>query len=107
MLEAARNTSGIEEKPKPFVLQTALGDFSVSYELNAYTRNPDVMPRTYSLLHQNLQDAFNKAGIEILSPTYSAVRDGNETTTPEEHRPTDYRPPFFRIFDFGRPRQDS
>lgn len=102
MLAAAASTPGVEEKPKPFVLQTALGDFNVSYELNAYSRQPEVMPRTYSLLHQNLQDAFNKAGIEIMSPHYSAVRDGNETTIPEEHRPTDYRPAVFRIFDFGR-----
>jgi len=102
MLRAAANTPGVDEKPKPFVLQTALGDFSVAYELNAYTRQPDVMPRTYSLLHQNLQDAFNQAGIEVLSPTYSAVRDGNETTTPEEHRPADYRPAAFRIFDVVR-----
>ena len=38
------------------------------------------------LLHQNIQDKFNEAGIEIMSPHYMAVRDGNETTTPKEYQ---------------------
>ncbi|MFS2654413.1 hypothetical protein AAH147_01645, partial [Bacteroides ovatus] len=32
------------------------------------------------------QDKFNEAGIEIMSPHYMAVRDGNETTTPKEYQ---------------------
>jgi len=37
-------------------------------------------------LHQNIQDKFNEAGIEIMSPHYMAVRDGNESTTPKEYQ---------------------
>lgn len=44
------------------------------------------MAQIYSDLHQNIQDKFNEAGIEIMSPHYMAVRDGNETTTPKEYQ---------------------
>jgi small-conductance mechanosensitive channel len=75
---AAGNTEGILEEPSPFVLQTSLNDFYVSYELNAYTETPNAMARIYSELHQSIQDHFNQAGIEIMSPHYRALRDGNQ-----------------------------
>jgi len=83
LIAAAEATDGILATPKPYVLQTALDDFYVHYEINAYTDNPNVMARTYSLLHQNIQDRFNEAGVEITSPHYRAERDGNETTIPK------------------------
>ena len=70
LIDAARGTEHILEKPEPFVLQTSLDDFYVSYELNACTETPKLMPRIYSHLHQNIQDKCNEAGIEILSPHY-------------------------------------
>ncbi len=42
------------------------------------------MAQIYSDLHQTIQDKFNEAGIEIMSPHYMAVRDGNETTIPKD-----------------------
>jgi small-conductance mechanosensitive channel len=86
MIEAAKRTSEIIDDPKPFVLQTALNDFNVSYELNAYTKNPAKMGGTYSELHQNLQDCLNEKGIEILSPHYRVERSSNETTIPKAYR---------------------
>jgi small-conductance mechanosensitive channel len=86
MIEAATRTSDIIDDPKPFVLQTALNDFNVAYELNAYTKNPSKMGATYSELHQNLQDCLNENGIEILSPHYRLQRTSNETTIPKEYR---------------------
>lgn len=97
LVAAARATPAVLEKPAPFVLQTALGDFSVAYEINAYTDEPEAMARTYSLLHANIQDAFNAAGVEIMSPQYHALRDGNTTTTPEPDRPDGYVTPAFRV----------
>lgn len=97
LLAAARGTENVLPQPEPFVLQTALNDFYVSYELNAYTDKPHVMARTYSALHQNIQDRFNEAGIEIMSPHYSTLRDGNQTTIPAEHLAGDYQPPAFRV----------
>lgn len=97
LISAARRTEGILETPAPFVLQTSLDDFYVSYELNAYTGNPQVMAVTYSLLHQNIQDAFNEAGVEIMSPHYSQIRDGNRMAIPDASLPPGYEPPAFRV----------
>jgi hypothetical protein len=53
--------------------------------LNAYTHRADRMMAIYAQLHQNIQDAFNTGGIEILSPHYFQLRDGNATSIPEPH----------------------
>lgn len=79
LIQAARDTPGIEAEPPPFVLQTGLGDFSVAYQLNAYTKEVTRMARLYSDIHQHVQDRFAEAGVEILSPTYEAHRDGPST----------------------------
>lgn len=97
LLKAAQLTNDILPDKKPFILQTALNDFHVSYELNAYTDKPNSMAITYSNLHQNIQDVFNSAGVEIMSPHYSALRDGNETTIPVNERAPGYEAPKFRI----------
>lgn len=83
LLEAANNTSGILKDMNPFVLQKSLDDFYVTYELNAYTDQPAQMVQIYSELHQNIQDAFNQAGVEILSPHYRSVRNGNSSLVVE------------------------
>ncbi|GKS56923.1 hypothetical protein YTPLAS18_04500 [Nitrospira sp.] len=95
--EAAAATRNVLTDPEPFVLQTALNDFYVSYELNAYTGAPNQMAVTYSDLHQNVQDRFNEAGIEIMSPHYAQIRDGNHTTIPQDYLPKDYHAPAIRI----------
>jgi small-conductance mechanosensitive channel len=96
-IDAALSTSYILEDPAPFVLQTSLNDFYVTYELKAYTNQPAMMPKIYSELHENIQDKCNEAGIEIMSPHYSAIRDGNQTTIPENYLPKDYTSPGFRL----------
>ena len=101
MKTAAQNTEGILAKPEPFVLQTALGDYSVSYELNAYTDQPHRMAKIYSGLHEQLQDRLAEAGIEILSPIYHALRDGNLSTIPQPHTPPHSEAPSFRVTDVG------
>jgi small-conductance mechanosensitive channel len=97
LIDAARATGRIEAEPAPFVLQTALDDFYVQYELNAATREPERMAAIYSELHQQVQDRLHAAGIEIASPHLAAIRDGNRASVPEEHLPRDYRPPAFRV----------
>lgn len=97
LMAAAGSVKNVQKEPAPFVLQTALDDFFVRYELNCYTNEPGLMARTYSELHQNIQDRFNDAGVEIMSPHYSALRDGNKATIPEEHLPKSYKAPVFRI----------
>ena len=70
LIDAALATSHILAEPVPFILQTSLDDFYVSYEINAYTNQPTLMARIYSELHQNIQEKCNEADIEILSPHY-------------------------------------
>jgi small-conductance mechanosensitive channel len=82
LLEAARATEGVLASPEPFVLQSSLDDFYVSYELNAYTREANAMLDMYSALHQNIQDAFHRGGVEIMSPHFAALRDGSAAAIP-------------------------
>lgn len=97
LIEAAGKTKHVLKSPSPFVLQTALNDFYVAYELNAYTDSPEIMPRVYSELHQNIQNTFNEGGVEIMSPHYTQIRDGNHTTIPAGYLPPDYEAPAIRI----------
>ena len=70
LLEAARRTPGLESAPPPFVLQKALGDFAVTYEINAYTRDARRMNAIYTALHANILDVFNEYGVQIMTPAY-------------------------------------
>jgi len=97
LVEAACSTEGILPEPKPFVLQTSLDDFFVSYQINAYTDQVSRMAGIYSDLHANIQEKFNQAGVEIMSPHYRAERDGNQTTIPAQHLPETYVAPAFRV----------
>lgn len=97
LVEAARRTPGILPEPAPFVVQTSLDDFYVTYELNAATRDANAQQRVYSGLHQSIQDVFNEAGVEIMSPHFAALRDGNAVTLPASHLPPEYQPPPFRV----------
>ena len=97
LISAALGTEDVVHDPSPFVLQTALDDFYVAYELNAYTKKPRNMLNIYSVLHQNIQDKFNEAGVEINSPHYTSLRDGNETTIPQGYLPREYRRPAFEV----------
>jgi small-conductance mechanosensitive channel len=97
LIDAALASPDVEKIPAPFVLQTSLDDFYVSYQLNAYTFRVNKMAIIYSSIHQNIQDKFNEAGIEILSPHYRAQRDGNMVTIPANYLPQDYKVPAFKI----------
>ncbi len=105
LIEAALATPEVLEQPPPFVLQTSLDDFYVSYQLNAYTHRPTRMAQIYSDLHQNIQDKCNEAQIEILSPHYRSVRDGNETSIPADYLPKDYQAPPFRVVTRPYPQE--
>lgn len=95
LIDAALATPMIEQEPAPYVLQTSLDDYYVSYRINAFTREPNKQAVIYSALHANIQDKFNEAGVEIMSPHYKALRDGNQTTIPADYLPKDYTPPPF------------
>ena len=97
LIDAALATPGILREPAPFVWQTALNDFYVTYEINAYTASAHDAPAIYAELHARIQDAFYAAGVEIMSPHYASLRDGNTAAIPEASRPPGYRAPAFRV----------
>lgn len=101
LIDAAKNTTHILKTPEPFVLQTSLDDFYVTYEINAYTDQPNKMAVIYAELHQNIQDKFNEGGVEIMSPHYATIRDGNKTTIPDSYLPKTYQTPGIRIENVG------
>lgn len=83
LIEAALKTEFILSTPMPFVYQTSLDDFYVSYQINAYTHEASKQASIYSDLHQNILDTFFAHGIEIMSPHYRAERDGNKVAIPD------------------------
>lgn len=72
LVEAARRTEGILDKPAPAVFQTALSDFYPEYRLVAQAIPSEPRPRAelLSVLHANIQDVFNEYGVQIMSPHY-------------------------------------
>ena len=57
-------------EPRPFVLQTKLGDFAVTYELNVYCSDVPKMMQLYTTLHRSILDVFNEYGVQIMTLAY-------------------------------------
>lgn len=84
---AAARTPGVVSEHQPLVLQRALSDFYVQYELRCAIT--DTMQRVpmLSALHAAIQDAFNEHGVQILSPHFEGQPDGVVTVAPTDwHR---------------------
>ncbi|MDR2601031.1 MAG: mechanosensitive ion channel family protein [Spirochaetaceae bacterium] len=82
LIDAALKTENILQDPPPFVNQTALDDFYCHYEINAYTKNVDSLPRLYSQLYQNIQNGFSEKGISLYAPHFS-VTEINRKNVPD------------------------
>ncbi len=72
LLEAAASVPQIRKIPPGYVVQSALSDFYVEYKLVAYvdSQSPATRARVASDLHAAIQDAFNRHGVQIMSPHY-------------------------------------
>ena len=68
---------------------TALDDFYVEYEINAYTDDAVKLTAIYSALHANLLKRFFEEGVEIMSPHIYARRDGIDVQMPEDFKSTE------------------
>lgn len=75
LLMAAERTPGVMKEPKPFVLQQALGDFAVTYEINVYCDNAQMMNQVYTDLHRSILDVFNEFEVQIMTPAYRGDPD--------------------------------
>jgi small-conductance mechanosensitive channel len=67
---AAARTQGVLRQPAPFVLEQALGDFAVTYELNVHVETAAMIPERYAELHRCVLDVFNEYGVQIMTPAY-------------------------------------
>ncbi len=82
-IEGEEKTGGLLKDRKPFVLLRDLGNYSVTYEINAYTDQPNSLVNIKSELIDNILSEFKKAGIEILSPFHVAQRQHPKLTAVE------------------------
>ena len=85
--EAARRSEGISQSPEPFVLKKELGDFAVTYELNAYCLDESRMNHYYSVLHQNILDVFNENNVAIMTPSYEGDPESPKLVPPGQWDP--------------------
>lgn len=72
LLQAAEQVEGVRSRPAPFVLQVALSDFYIEYELIAYVDEPRARRQILSDLHVRILDLANAHGVQITSPHYVA-----------------------------------
>ena len=70
LIAAADRTDGLAKEPRPFVLQKKLGDFAVTYEINAFCNDVTRMHLMYTDLHRHILDVFNEYGVQIMTPAY-------------------------------------
>lgn len=70
LIRAAERTDGLLKYPPPFVLKKTLGDFAISYEINAYCKDSRHTAQVYNQLNENIVDEFNEHEIQIMTPAY-------------------------------------
>jgi small-conductance mechanosensitive channel len=75
LLAASSRTDGLLQEPKSFVLMRKLDNYHGSYEINAYSDQPNQLVTIYSNLMKNILDVFDESGVEILSAKHVAVRE--------------------------------
>lgn len=75
LLTAAARTEGVRRDPAPFVVQASLSDFFVEYELIVRLERHDQRVPVRNRLNQNIQDAFNERGVQIMSPHFEGQPD--------------------------------
>jgi len=103
LLEAARRTPGIAARPPAFVLQTELGDFAVSYELNVGCDDPHRIERLSTALNQNILDVFNEYGVVIMTPAYEGDPEEPKLVSKDRW----FLPPALPVRDTPRTRKSD
>ena len=73
LTEAAQKTTNVLKSPKPFVVQTALDDNYVRYQINCYTKQIAKIPAIYTELFENIQDVFTERGLDMTSPQFRII----------------------------------
>ena len=85
LIEAGLKTEHVLADPPPFVLAKNLGDNAAVYQLNVYTKKPELQATIYSEMNRHILDILQRDGIEMIVPIYEARRDGSKSTIAEEY----------------------
>lgn len=86
--QAAERTPNIRKNPEPYVVQRGLSDFNVEYTLIARLESEERRIESISVLNSQIQDAFNEAGVQIMSPHYMVQPDSSVVVPPSKwHAP--------------------
>ena len=93
LINAAELTSGLRSQPTPFVMQKALQDYYVEYELYAYVDRPLERIQIMSELHAHIQDQFNTYGVQIMSPHFVLQPEKNVVVNKEDWFAAPAEPP--------------
>ncbi len=80
---AAKRTPELAVTPAPLVLQRALSDFYVEYQLVVHLVRREGRAAALSRLHSEIQDAFNEHGVQIMSPHFEN-QPGEAVVVPRE-----------------------
>ncbi len=85
---AASRTPGLRRTPAAYAVQRALSDFYVEYQVVVEAERSEDRTLALSRLHAEIQDAFNEAGVQIMSPHYRGQPDAPVVVPPEKwHAP--------------------
>ncbi len=85
LIGAGEKTNNVRSDPRPDVEQVSLDDYAVAYTLVVVLEDPKKRLATRTELLENIQDAFNEAGLEIMTPAVRAVRDSLDPAIPEKY----------------------
>ncbi len=84
---AASRTAGVSRAAKPEIVQTALSDFYVEYQLRCRIDRVEDRVGVLSNLHAQVQDAFNEFGVQIMSPHFNSQPAENVLVRPDRQAP--------------------
>jgi small-conductance mechanosensitive channel len=87
LMDAAARTEQLATDPVPRVLEQSFGNYSVEYELRAWTTTSEGIFEARAALRRNVLDAFADGGVEIMTPTILSHRDASELAVPTERFP--------------------
>jgi len=85
LLAAGTKTTNVRPDPAPTVGQQSLDDFAVTYTLVVVLDDPKKTIATRTELLENIQDAFNEAGVEIMTPSVRAIRNSLDPAIPDKY----------------------
>jgi small-conductance mechanosensitive channel len=93
LLAAADKTALVRKEPKPFVLQAALSDFFVEYALMVRIEHAAQRFQMLSQLNANIQDEFNRHGVQIMSPHFEGQPEDRIVVPPGKWHEAPASPP--------------